>query len=765
MLDVEPQAPLGGPDGKKDIIAWRNGKKYVAAVYFPPTKSTIAEITRKYKADLQGVQTNEADGFIFMVNQHLTPGQRKALLGLRDEKIDQIFDLERIRAVLDHPSGYGLRLEYLHIPLPWEEHVICSELGTGIAARATSTLPVTGRSPFDLGVHRAIRLDSASTEPDAAETLPPYVRRQHDAAASQLLSNVERSVMVLFIGGSSTGKTRACLEAVTAHLPDWALMHPLNTAELLTIMRSGVAPRTVLWLNETQKYLEGGNGAQLATELTHLLSGDQGPVVVIGSMWPDRWERLTARPVRGEPDQDAHTRELLESGHVERLDVPSSFSDASDEERACLSRLAGTDPRLADALRTCGPELNVTQVLAGGPKLLHRYEHDLDPLSQAVITAALHARRLGYQARLPPGLLETAVQGYLTPRQRVADGGWLTAALAKACEPVLGIGALEPSRTSPGVGMADGYEPHDFLLQHSRVPRQMPPPASLWEALAANCPDNDERVRLADHASFHGLYRLAVEIAAPAAQAGDAAAMQVIAVVLERTRRREESLHWWRRAAKAGGVDEIEDLLDRLQGTGRIEEVERWQRALASMMPEPPLEEDEDDDEASLEALWSEAEDGNVTSMEVLAGLLDMKGEYADAEYWWRQVAEAGHVGAMLELADRLSANGHEGEADRWLERAKEHGYRPSPPRSKQRVGPPKPPSVWAQIDADCRRQPEETVHRWRREAQIGERRAMHELVYALERVGRAKEAKQVQRYGMVPGGMTAAPWDDRPFR
>lgn len=762
--DIDPQAPLGGPDGKKDIIVWRDGRKYVAAVYFPPTPNSFAEIKRKYRADLHGVRDNHADGFIFMTNQPLTLGEQRTLRQLGASEIDQIFALERIRAVLDEPRGYGPRWEYLQIPIPVPQgrQTICSTEATGAARSPAYTLPVMKRSPFDLGVHRAISLDGGTAEQGAAETLPPYACREHDVIASQLLSHVTGSLMLLFIGESSTGKTRACLEVVTAHLPRWPLLHPLDAAELLAIMRSGVPPQTVLWLDETQIYLDGGHGPDAAKELRCLLTSDHGPVVVIGAMWSNYWHRFTEPPEPGELDEHFQARTLLES-HVRRLDVPASFRSSDERERASLSRLASTDPRLAEALRAAGPERNVTQVLAGGPALLDRYERVLGPLSQAVITAALHARTLGYRARMTPDLLEAAVEGYLTARQRVAEPGWFSAALGKATQPVRGIRALEPSRTLPGVGAADGYQPHDYLLQHSKVHRQTPPPASLWDALAANCADSDERVRLASRASFHGLYRLAVHIAAPVAQAHDTAAMQVIAVVLERARCRRGSLYWWRRAAEVGGAAEIEDLLDRLQRTGRFEEVERWERALVSMTPElPPVH--EEDEEAQLETLWSEAEDGNVTSMEVLADWLDMEGQYADAEHWWHKAAEAGNVASMVEIADRLYARDQDDEADRWLERAKEHGYRP-PPRAEKRGRPSRPPSVWEQIAADCARQPEETVHRWRLIAQTSERRAMHELAYTLQRAGRAAEAEQVQRYGIEPGGMTAEPWDDRPYR
>jgi fido (protein-threonine AMPylation protein) len=121
FVDVDPQATLGGPDGRKDIVAYRDSRKLIAAVYFPPTVPTFAEIRAKYRHDREGVASNQADGFVFFVNQHLTLGQRQELAG--STGTDEIFHLERIRSLLDSPRGYGLRLEYLNRPMTPEEQL------------------------------------------------------------------------------------------------------------------------------------------------------------------------------------------------------------------------------------------------------------------------------------------------------------------------------------------------------------------------------------------------------------------------------------------------------------------------------------------------------------------------------------------------------------------------------------------------------------------------------------------------------------------
>jgi fido (protein-threonine AMPylation protein) len=120
--DIDPQAPLGGPDDKKDILARRSAQRFVAAVFFPPTHQAFASIKRKFVADREGVARHNADGFVFMVNQPLTLGERQELEGLGGPR-DEIYHLERLRHVLDSPQGYGLRLEYLRRPMTAEDQI------------------------------------------------------------------------------------------------------------------------------------------------------------------------------------------------------------------------------------------------------------------------------------------------------------------------------------------------------------------------------------------------------------------------------------------------------------------------------------------------------------------------------------------------------------------------------------------------------------------------------------------------------------------
>lgn len=120
---VDPQCPLGGPDGLKDILCKKDEVKWIAACYFPTTPADFSKISVKFKADLKGVKKNGARGFAFFTNQRISPAERSELVKLAKPYRAEIYHVERIRGILDDPRGYGLRLEYLRIPMSTEEQV------------------------------------------------------------------------------------------------------------------------------------------------------------------------------------------------------------------------------------------------------------------------------------------------------------------------------------------------------------------------------------------------------------------------------------------------------------------------------------------------------------------------------------------------------------------------------------------------------------------------------------------------------------------
>ncbi len=122
---VDPQHPLGGPDGIKDVVCRRGITKFVAAAYFPTTHQTFASIKAKFQNDLTGVPKNSVRGIVFFTNQPLTISERLELTALakNDAESIELYHLERLRSVLDSPVGCGLRLEYLRIAMTSEEQI------------------------------------------------------------------------------------------------------------------------------------------------------------------------------------------------------------------------------------------------------------------------------------------------------------------------------------------------------------------------------------------------------------------------------------------------------------------------------------------------------------------------------------------------------------------------------------------------------------------------------------------------------------------
>ena len=119
--DIDPQCPRGGPDGKKNILCSKDGKAFVVGCYFPTEQKEFKEIEDKFSDDYEGVEKHSADGFVFVTNQKITPGERLQLQKSHAES--DIFHGERVCNLLDSPAGYGVRLEFLDVELSKEEQI------------------------------------------------------------------------------------------------------------------------------------------------------------------------------------------------------------------------------------------------------------------------------------------------------------------------------------------------------------------------------------------------------------------------------------------------------------------------------------------------------------------------------------------------------------------------------------------------------------------------------------------------------------------
>ncbi|MEU1274075.1 hypothetical protein [Streptomyces sp. NPDC005799] len=272
--------------------------------------------------------------------------------------------------------------------------------------------PVEDWEPHALEVHPAGSIANGQQAGALDDRiLPGYVHRAHDRVlAAAVREAVEgHSRMVVLVGSSSTGKTRACWEAVGPLAgTGWRLWHPFDPtrAEAALEDLGRVKPRTVVWLNEAQHYLDGHRaGERIAAALHHLLTDPaRGPVLILATLWPECAQQYTALPAFGSSDTYSRVRELL-AGRT--IAVPDLFDAAALERAAALAH--GGDHLLADALTRAGTSGRITQDLAGAPQLPHRYEHGT-AADRALLEAAMDARRLGIELHLPQPFLTDAAR-------------------------------------------------------------------------------------------------------------------------------------------------------------------------------------------------------------------------------------------------------------------------------------------------------------------------------------------------------------------
>ncbi|HUC20460.1 MAG TPA: hypothetical protein VMR98_03130, partial [Candidatus Polarisedimenticolaceae bacterium] len=252
---VDPQSPLGGPDGLKDIICIKDNKTWVVGCYFPPTTQTFKQVKKKFLSDFSGVSSNRADGFIFVTNQRISPSKRAELVTLVTQTPVELYHIERLRALLDTPKGYGIRMEYLRIPMTGEEQVslwsalkdnltdrfVVQEKALSnldakieeIIARTTTISANLAALPSSLAEGGTARTSLAITRPTAAITKGQLLwlhaaLMDYDSSVANGFRNV-----TVWIGGSSPDKAtflpeqpervQECLDRLLAN---WRKQYP-----------------------------------------------------------------------------------------------------------------------------------------------------------------------------------------------------------------------------------------------------------------------------------------------------------------------------------------------------------------------------------------------------------------------------------------------------------------------------------------------------------------------------------------------------------
>ncbi|WP_410673577.1 SEFIR domain-containing protein [Amycolatopsis sp. cmx-4-68] len=425
---------------------------------------------------------------VFHVREFSQSGMETLLRVLLDQPAE-------IEPALGRPLAFGRRDHTLSSEGPGTEH----GRDTGRDQPGRPLREVT--DPFDYEVHHTIDASVRDLPP-----LPPYIRRDHDRLLDVAVSRAADGLnqIAVLVGGSSTGKTRACWEALQrlrADGAEWRLWHPIapTPAEAALAGLARIGPRTVVWLNDAGNYLaDAALGERVAATLRELLrEARRGPVLVLVTMWTTDWEVLTGRAEGGGADRHAHARALLAQ---HRIKVPDTFT--SRDREALMA--AAADPRLDEAA-ACARDGRITQYLAGGPLLVDRFQ-DAPAASRALVSAAMDARRLGCGPYLPRALLAQAVPGYLTEpeAEEVLATDWWEAATEYACTRLSGISGML-NRVGAAFRLADYLDE----LGRRRFADDIPP-ESFWTAAAHA--DPGDVVVLADAARARGLLRDAVRL-------------------------------------------------------------------------------------------------------------------------------------------------------------------------------------------------------------------------------------------------------------
>ncbi|MGV9976548.1 hypothetical protein ACWDUH_02590 [Micromonospora wenchangensis] len=488
--------------------------------------------------------------------------------------------------------------------------------------------------PRLLGVKACIQVDPAASE------VPAYVPRDLDWGLRTAVTVAAKGGgLVLVIGNSSVGKTRTAFEAIHAILGEWWLIHPdPSNPESLRTFAHDPTPRTVIWLDELQLYLDDPDGLSVAVVRNLVGAG----VVLIATMWPDEYlSRIMAR-VPGQPDPHSNDRELLSLAHV--VDVPGTFSLA---ERRRAEAFA-SDRRIRIALDAL--DGGFTQVLAAGPELVRRWENA--PADQcygkALITAALDARRVGATGYLTRSLLEAAAPAYLTPTQQAnAPADWSDRALMYATTQLHGA-ASALSAVPAGMGEVVGYTVSDYLHQHAqRARRTAPLPREAWQALVDHHLDNIHG--LARSAERRGQYDAAVALYRRAADEGSNTVAK--ASLVEMLVRRH-SIAELREHAEAGDQHAKTALVKLLAEQGCIDELRQransGEESAASSLAELLAE------RGCINELRQLAKSGNESIANQFAQLLAKQGQVAELY----ERADRGDDAAAYWLADLLEERG-----------------------------------------------------------------------------------------------------------
>ncbi|WP_413115728.1 tetratricopeptide repeat protein [Streptomyces sp. CY1] len=588
------------------------------------------------------------------------------------------------------------------------------------------------------GAHRARPGDDGSS-------VPPYIARDIDEQLrARLTIAANHGGLVLIIGDSTAGKSRAAFEAMVTAFPERHVLAPSSGSHLPLAIEAitHTKARCLVWLDDLEAFLSPG-----ALDEETLSEFERLHVPILATMRTRQFEIFSSR-IQLEPTQhlDIHTRMTARVGaRVLGRAEPILLSRTWSESELHRARAHG-DSRIVEAVAHHGP-YGVAEYLAAGPALWSEWQRsagiDGHPRGFALVAAAVDLARTGlpspYERRL---LIElhghylSALGGPALRPESIDD------AMQWATQVRLGVTSLLIPAPEDTLHVFDYIvDQVDNITPHATIPD------FIWPYALSNVEDKvalmsvginaaeaatHESQAVAEHA-FKSLiadsapmaaYNLGVlyvetdrvteakDVFRKAAESGDAAAAFNLGVLFEQEGNKEESQRWNRQAAERGFARAQFHLGLGLSKEGRGDEAEEWYRRAA--------------------------EAGSSKAACNLGNLLNNSGRFDEALQWYRVAAEAGDHHAAFNLGVHFSNINQDDESERWFRFAAEQG------------------SSWAAFNLGCRfsrrGQIAEAEEWYSRSFVEGYSAAAYNLGMLLERSERSNDAESWYRRGAQAG-------------
>ncbi|MFI8234924.1 tetratricopeptide repeat protein, partial [Streptomyces sp. NPDC085900] len=582
------------------------------------------------------------------------------------------------------------------------------------------------------GAHRA-RPD------DAGNAVPPYLTRDKDAELRAHLAHAtEHGGLVLIVGESTAGKTRAAHHAVRQceALVGYRVLAPDTGPDLVIAVEvvATTSVRCVVWLDDLERFLTpDGLETGILAELVRLRTP------VLATMQLRHYETFHSPTTENRSEDSTGPQPSGTGTRVLRQTEPLHLQRRWSEDE--LARAQNSDdPRIIDAVTHHGP-YGVAEYLAAGPALLTEWRHATrpggHPRGAALVAAAVDLSRTGLRPPYPTSLLAALHQHYL-PNDPLLRPEPLDKALAWAGRLRYGATSLLLPTTDP-----DAWNVFDYLPDHTTSPIH----EQVWQTAVDHAIDYADRFTIGVHA-YSPAPHMAEAAWKPLAEHMPSAAYN-LGILLDEAGREQEAEEVYRRAMDAGHTGAAYNLGVLLAGAGRSAEAEEaYRRAMDAGDTDAPvglgvlLARSGREQEAE-EAYRRAMDAGHASAAYNLGILLAGAGRSAEAEEAYRRAMDGGHTDAPVGLGDLLADAGRSAEAEQLYRRAMDAGNTDA----ANNLG---------VLLADAGRSAE-AEQLYRRAMDAGHTGAAYNLGVLLARSGREQEAEEVYRRAMDAGNTDAA--------